>query len=106
MQENHLALQSQMRRRQASASTPHLTEKPLQDIFLPAANKLLATKNTVIINTKEMVKLLFNMKKLEAEHERPPADAQVISASSSRTIRKSKPDSGSQTSSRSSVFRQ
>ncbi|WP_329886087.1 hypothetical protein [Pseudoramibacter faecis] len=70
IEKGDLAVQPQIRRRQAGTSTPRLTGEQLQDILLSAANKLLATKEAVITNTKEMTKLLFNTKELEAEHKR------------------------------------
>jgi resolvase domain protein len=59
--------------------TPHLTDEQIQDAFLSAANKLLATKDAVITNGREMMVLLFDATEPEAERDRLLEEAQVVS---------------------------
>lgn len=67
-------------------STPHLTDKQIQGAFLSAANKLLATKKTVIANGYEMTELFFDTKDLETERDKLLAEAQLISDAVERKI--------------------
>lgn len=60
-------------------TTPHLTDEDIQNAFLSAANKLLATKDEVIANGHEMVDLLFDTSKLEAEQTSLLEETQLIS---------------------------
>lgn len=60
-------------------STPHLTDEQIQDAFLSAANKLLATKDAVIANGREMMALLFDTTELETERDRLLDEAQMVS---------------------------
>lgn len=60
-------------------STPHLTDEQIQDAFLSAANKLLATKDAVIANGREMMALLFDTSEDEAERDKLLDEAQVVS---------------------------
>ena len=60
-------------------TTSHLTDEQIQDAFLSAANKLLATKEAVIANGREMMALLFDTTEVEAERDRLLAEAQVVS---------------------------
>ena len=60
-------------------STPHLTDEDIQNAFLSAANKLLATKTAVIANGREMQALLFDTTELEAEQAQLLEEAQVVS---------------------------
>ena len=59
--------------------TPHLTDEQIQDAFLSAANKLLATKDAVIANGREMMVLLFDTTEPKAERDRLLEEAQVVS---------------------------
>lgn len=59
--------------------TPHLTDEQIQDAFLSAANKLLATKDAVIANGREMMALLFDTIEPEAERDKLLEEAQVVS---------------------------
>ena len=59
--------------------TPHLTDEEIQLHFLPAANKLLATKAAVIANGREMQALLFATTELEAEQAQLLEETQVVS---------------------------
>ena len=60
-------------------STPHLTDDIIQQAFLSAANKLLATKDTVIADGREMMALLFDTTDLEREQEELQQETQVVS---------------------------
>ena len=60
-------------------STPHLTDDIIQQAFLLAANKLLATKDTVIADGREMMALLFDTTDLEREQEELQQETQVVS---------------------------
>ena len=60
-------------------STPHLTDDIIQRAFLSAANKLLATKDTVIADGREMMSLLFDTNDLEREQEELQQETQVVS---------------------------
>ena len=60
-------------------STPHLTDDIIQQAFLSAANKLLATKDTVIADGREMIALLFDTTDLEREQEELQQETQVVS---------------------------
>ena len=60
-------------------STPHLTDDIIQQAFLSAANKLLATKDTVIADGWEMMALLFDSTDLEREQEELQQETQVVS---------------------------
>ena len=60
-------------------TTPHLTDEDIQNAFLSAANKLLATKDEVIANGHEMVDLLFDTSELEAEQATLLEETQLIS---------------------------
>ena len=60
-------------------ATPHLTDEQIQDAFLSAANKLLATKDAVIANGRGMMTLLFDTTEAEAERDRLLEEAQVVS---------------------------
>ena len=60
-------------------STPHLTDDIIQQAFLSAANKLLATKDTVIADGREMMALLFDITDLEREQEELQQETQVVS---------------------------
>lgn len=60
-------------------STPHLTDDIIQRAFLLAANKLLATKDTVIADGREMMTLLFDMTELEREQAELQQETQVVS---------------------------
>ena len=59
--------------------TPHLTDDIIQQAFLSAANKLLATKDTVIADGREMMALLFDTTDLEREQEELQQETQVVS---------------------------
>lgn len=59
--------------------TPHLTDEQIQDAFLSAANKLLADKDAVIANGREMMALLFDTSEKEAERDKLLEEAQVVS---------------------------
>ena len=59
--------------------TPHLTDEEIQQHFLSAANKLLATKAEVIANGREMQALLFDTTELEAEQAQLLEETQVVS---------------------------
>ena len=60
-------------------TTPHLTDEQIQDAFLSAANKLLATKDAVIANGRAMMELLFDTTEQEAERDRLLEEAQIVS---------------------------
>lgn len=60
-------------------TTPHLTDEDIQNAFLSAANKLLATKDEVIANGHEMVELLFDTSELETEQATLLEETQLIS---------------------------
>ena len=60
-------------------STPHLTDEQIQDAFLSAANKLLATKDEVIANGREMMELLFDTSEQAAERDKLLEEAQIVS---------------------------
>lgn len=60
-------------------STPHLTDEDIQNAFLSAANKLMATKDEVITNGHEMAKLLFDTSELEVEQVTLLEETQLIS---------------------------
>ena len=60
-------------------STPHLTDVIIQQAFLSAANKLLATKDTVIADGREMMTMLFDTTDLEREQEELQQETQVVS---------------------------
>ena len=55
-----------------------LTDEQIQDAFLAAANKLLATKDAVIANGREMMVLLFNTSDLETERDTLLDEAKII----------------------------
>ena len=57
----------------------HLTDDIIQQAFLSAANKLLATKDTVIADGREMMALLFDTTALEREQEELQQETQVVS---------------------------
>ena len=59
--------------------TPHLTDEQIQDAFLSAANQLLAIKDAVIANGREMMELLFDTSEQEAERDKLLEEAQVVS---------------------------
>lgn len=59
--------------------TPHLCDEDIQRLFLSAANKLLVGKAEVIANCREMMDLLFNTTKLEAEQATLLEETQFIS---------------------------
>lgn len=59
--------------------TPHLTDGEIQDAFLSAANKLLAAKDEVVSNGREMMELLFDTTALEAEQDELLQETQVVS---------------------------
>ena len=59
-------------------STPHLTDEQIQGAFLSAANKLLATKDAVISNGKEMMELLFSTSDLETERDTLLDEAKIV----------------------------
>ena len=63
---------------QSRMDLPHLTDEQIQDVFLSAANKLLATKDAVIANGREMTALLFDTEEAEAERDRLLEEAQVV----------------------------
>lgn len=67
-------------------STPHLTDEQIQDAFLSAANKLLATKDAVIANGKAMLTLLFDTSEQEAERDKLLEEAQVVSDAVQKNI--------------------
>lgn len=48
-------------------TTPHLTEKEIQKLFLEAVNKLVKNKKEIIRTHKEMVKIIFDTSTLEKE---------------------------------------
>ena len=56
----------------------HLTDDIIQQAFLSAANKLLATKDTVIADGREMMALLFDTTALEREQEELQQETQVV----------------------------
>ena len=59
-------------------TTPHLTDEQVQDAFLSAANKLLATKDAVIANGLEMMVLFFDTTELEAERDKLLDEAKIV----------------------------
>ena len=59
-------------------TTPHLTDEQVQDAFLSAANKLLATKDAVIANGLEMMALSFDTTELEAERDKLLDEAKIV----------------------------
>src|SRR5699024_5708319 len=59
--------------------TPHLCDEDIQRLFLSAANKLLVDKAEVITNCCEMMDLLFNTTKLDAEQASLLEETQLIS---------------------------
>lgn len=67
-------------------STPHLTDEQIQDAFLSAANKLLATKDAVIANGKEMMELLFNTSDLETERDTLLDEAKIVADAVQKNI--------------------
>ena len=60
-------------------STPHLTDDIIQQAFLSATNKLLAIKDTVIADGREIIALLFDTTDLEREQEKLQRETQVVS---------------------------
>lgn len=60
-------------------STPHLTDDNIQRAFLSAANKLLATKDLVIADGREMMSLLFDTTDMEREQAALQQEAQIVS---------------------------
>lgn len=66
--------------------TPHLCDEDIQRLFLSAANKLLVDKAEVITNCCEMMDLLFNTTKLDAEQASLLEETQLISDMVQQTI--------------------
>ena len=67
--------------------TPHLTDEEIQSHFLSAANKLLATKDEVIANGREMQTFLFDTSALETEQAQLLEETQVVSDMVQQAIR-------------------
>lgn len=59
--------------------TPHLTDEEIQAAFLKATNRLLATKDEVVSNGREMTAFLFDTAALEAERDELLQETQVVS---------------------------
>jgi site-specific DNA recombinase len=59
-------------------STPHLTDDEIKAAFLSAVNKLLADKDAVIQNGKEMSGMLFDTAALEKERDDLLQEVQVV----------------------------
>ena len=59
-------------------STPHLTDEEIKAAFLSAANKLLADKDAVLQNGREMSGLLFDTAALEKERDELLQEVQVV----------------------------
>ena len=67
-------------------STPHLTDDQVKAAFLSAANKLLATKDEVTANGREMLGLFFDTKELETERDNLLIEATAVSEAVQKTI--------------------
>lgn len=59
--------------------TPHLTDEDIQNCFLSAANKLLATKDSVIADAQAVLSLLLDTTTLEQEQDELLEETQVVS---------------------------
>ena len=55
---------------QEKCTTPNLTEKEIQDVFVKAVNQLVQMKKEIIQNHQEMMEVIFDTSTLKLEQER------------------------------------